>query len=520
MSQFSSLVEMLDYSGDKYSKRTAIVFGAKSVTYRELNVTVNRLAQGLLTLGVKKDDRIALWLANCPEFVYSFFAVLKLGATVVPINSMLTREETKFIVEDSQSSVLICSIDKVASSENIMARVASLNQLVSLPKPQASGDNLIDFYELIKKNREFIGKVGLESDSLAEIIYTSGTTGTPKGACLTHRNLLTNVSDCSLIIKVTKADCFICLLPLFHSFASTVCMILPIFKGAKIVIMRTVTPFKRVLRTIFKHRVTVFAAVPSIYSILTSLKVSKISLLIALFINPVRLCISGAAALPYEVWEKFVKRFRRKLLQGYGLTEASPVVSLNPLTVKANPHSVGVFLPSVEGKVVDQKGNILKLGQIGELIVKGPNVMQRYFNKDKETKQTLKDGWLYTGDLAKIDERGFLYIIGRLKEMINVRGFNVYPREIEEVLYKHSQVKEAAVVGVNHKNRGEVPIAFVVVAGDISCGEITRYLRQNLAAYKVPLKIVYKSQLPKNNTGKILKRDLYQEVKNTFSADS
>jgi long-chain acyl-CoA synthetase len=511
----SNLVEMLDSTASKYPNRVALIFGAKRITYKRLIEVSKKLSSALYELGIRKKDKVALWLFNCPEFVYSFFAVLRLKAIVVPVNSMFKREEARFLIEDSKAKILICSVDKIEDAKNILSRLNSLNYIISVPCSLES-EVIFDFYRLVEKFPEFDKKIEIEEDDLAEIVYTSGTTGKPKGACLTHKNLLSNVEDCSQAIRVSKKDCFICILPLFHSFASTVCMLLPIYNGAKIVIMRAIRPFKRVLRAIFKHRVTIFCGVPSIYAILSETKISFFKRWLNIILNPIRLYISGAAALPYQVWEKFEKKFKRVLLQGYGLTEASPVVSLNPLK-KKKPQSVGIPLPSIKVKVINKEGKELKEGEIGELLVKGPNVMKGYYNMEEETKKVLKDGWLYTGDLAKIDKDGFIYIMGRIKEMINVRGLNVYPKEIEDLLYKYPSIKEAAVVGVEHKHRGEVPVAFVVKEReDLTEKEVMNYLRANLASYKVPLRIFFKENLPKNPTGKILKRELEKEVKELF----
>jgi long-chain acyl-CoA synthetase len=511
----SNLVEMLDSVAEKYSEKVALIFGAKRITYKELVSISKKFSSSLYNLGIREKDKVALWLFNCPEFIYSFFAVLRLGAVVVPVNSMFKREEAKFIIEDSKAKILICSIDKIEDAQNILTRLNTLSYIISVPSP-SENRILLNFYHLIKESSEFDKKIEIKEDDLAEIVYTSGTTGRPKGACLTHKNLLSNIRDCAQMIKVNKKDCFICILPLFHSFASTVCMLLPIYRGVRIVIMRAIRPFKRVIRAIFKHRVTIFAGVPSIYAVLSQTKVSFLKKWLNIILNPVRLYISGASALPYQVWKEFEKKFKRTLLQGYGLTEASPVVSLNPLKNK-KPQSVGIPLPSIEIKVVDKEGKSLPSEEIGELLVKGPNVMKGYYNAEEETRKVLKDGWLYTGDLAKVDKDGFIYIMGRIKEMINVRGLNVYPKEIEDLLYKYPFVKEAAVVGVRHRHRGEVPVVFIVREKDsLTEREIINYLRKNLASYKVPLRVFFKEALPKNPTGKILKRELEEEVKDFF----
>ncbi len=509
-----TLVDMFLNSVSSFPQRTAFVFGAKKATYQDIYDVSMRLASALRRLGIGKGDKVCLWLPNCPEFVYSVFATLVLGATVVPVNSMFKREEAKFVVEDSGAGLLICSLDKREDAFVIKNRVDSLRTIICV-----SGENAgtINFYHLIEKNKPLDEVVPLSSDTIAEILYTSGTTGRPKGASLTHGNILANVKDCCEVIRVTPRDCFICILPLFHSFASTVCMFLPIYAGAKIVIMRTIRPFKRVIRAVFKQRVTVFVGVPSIYKILSEARISWVRLLVGRLLNPVRIFISGAAALEPEVIKKFEKKFFRPLLEGYGLTEASPVVSLNPLKGRRRkPGSVGVPLPSLEVKVVDSEGREVFYPEVGELIIKGPSVMKGYYHLEEETKRVIRDGWLYTGDLARIDDEGYIYIMGRSKEMINVRGLNVYPREIEEVLYKHPAVKEVAVVGVMHPHRGEVPVAFVVSTGEVTERQLKEYMRANLASYKVPLKVIFKKELPKNATGKILKNALMEEVKGIF----
>jgi len=513
-SQFN-LVKILEESVDKFPNRIALVFGSKKISYTQLLQNSSRFASALKTLGVKEQDKVALWLPNCPEFIYSFFAILRLGAVVVPINTMLKREEALHMLDDCRAGVLICSIDKVEDSQNMTSRLSTLGQIISLPA-SIGQKNLLNFYSLIDENKELKDIYEVKENSLAEIVYTSGTTGKPKGACLSHRNLSSNIKDCAKAIRFTKRDCLLCILPLFHSFSSTVCMLLPLSKGAKIIIMRSVRPFKRVIRAIFKHKVSIFAGVPSLYNILSEIKISRWQFFLNLFINPIRLCISGAAALPYDVWQRFEKKFRKPLLQGYGLTEASPVVSLNPMRRRRKPDSIGAALSSVEVKVKGINGETLKSGEVGELLVKGPNVMLGYYNLPEVNKEVLKDGWLHTGDLAKIDKDGFIYIIGRSKEMINVRGFNVYPREIEDLIYKYPKTSEAAVVGVFHKHRGEVPVAFVVANRPIEQRELINYLRANLASYKVPLKIFFRNSLPKNATGKILKRKLQEEIKDIF----
>lgn len=360
-----------------------------------------------------------------------------------------------------------------------------------------------------------LNDISIDPDEPAVILYTSGTTGHPKGAVLSHHNLISNAFDSSKAIKANHKENFICILPLFHSFAATVCMNLPLLIGAKIVIMKSIRPFKRIIRAIRKNRVSVFVGIPSIYNILKDIKLPRIfNTPLIRFFNPIKLCISGAAALPVETFTGFEKRFRIPLLEGYGLTEASPVVTLNPLKGVRKPGSIGVSLSNnIELKIVDDRDSALGPEKIGELLVRGPNVMQGYHKQEGATAEVLKDGWLYTGDMAKFDEDGYVYIVGRKKEMINVRGLNVYPREIEEVLYQNPKVKEAAVIGITDIHKGEVPKGFLVLKDGESATEheITQYLRDRLAPYKIPKYIEFKTSLPKNTTGKILKRILKDE---------
>jgi long-chain acyl-CoA synthetase len=507
-----NLGELLSISSQKYPQRTAIVFGQKKLSYKTLNDLTESIASGLLELGIKKQDRIAIFLDNCPEFVISYYAILKAGCVAVPINYMFKIEEAKFILQDSQAVCMITSRTYVDMAEELRLRVDSLKTIISTT---TSREDVLDFKRIKKTDTEILNKALSAPEDLAVILYTSGTTGYPKGAMLTHYNLISNALDSAQAIKATYRESLICILPLFHSFAATVCMNLPLLIGAKLVIMKTIRPFKRIIRAIRKNRVSIFVAIPSVYNILRDVKLPRIfnSPLIKLF-NPIRLCISGAAALPAETFKDFERKFRIPLLEGYGLTEASPVVTLNPLKGPRKPGSIGVVLSkNIELKIVDDKGKVVEPGEIGELLVKGPNVMQGYYKQEEASRETLKELWLYTGDMAKFDRDNYVYIVGRKKEMVNVRGLNVYPREIEEVLYQNPKVKEAAVIGIPDIHKGEVPKGFVVLKdGEVATThEIIQYLRERLAPYKIPKYIEFRDTLPKNTTGKILKRLLKDE---------
>lgn len=513
------LVDILAHKAERFPDKPFIIFGRKKISFRQVDKFSSLLASFLAQLGIVKGERICIWMYNCPEFVISYFAILKAGAVVVPINNMFKREEAKYVVEDSESKIMFCSSEKIEDGLNIQLRTKEFKKVISFSFNKAQYLRVLDLYTILRAQENVTKDIEINSDDLAEILYTSGTTGKPKGACLTHNNLISNVIDCARVTRAKPKDTFICVLPLFHSFASTVCMLFPLYVGSSTVIFRQIRPFKRILRSIRKNKVTIFTGVPSLFGVLTEIKLPAIlrSPLIKLF-NPLRMCISGAAALPKEILPVFERKFRVPLLEGYGLTEASPVVSLNPLKGIRKPGSIGLPLPSVKVKIVDKEGNQLGYNRVGELLVKGPNVMQGYFKREEESKKIIANQFLHTGDLAKIDEDGYIYIEGRIKEMINVRGLNVYPREIEEVLYQLPFVKEAAVVGIQHPRKGEVPMGYVVVKEKKQAqpSDIIRFLRQRLAGFKVPHRIEIRDFLPKNTTGKILKYQLKQETEKTL----
>ena len=475
---------------------------------RELGERVDRLASGLIRKGAKKGDRIGILLGNCPKFIISYFAILRMGGIVVPLNNFLKGEELRYILNNAGVSTLITSKDFMKTVGPLRPRLERLERVIISNKSPISGT--ITFEELVIPEISVTFPEVTETET-AVIIYTSGTTGYPKGACLNHSNLISNITSSAQAARLRPRDNFLLILPMFHSFTTTVCILVPLYLGAKITIVESLKAFGVIKREIIKKRPTIFVAIPAVYNILAQVSLPKILTLPPFkLLIPLRLFISGAAALPVEVLKKFEKGFGIPLIEGYGLSEASPVVSLNPVKGVRKPGSVGLPLPGVEVDVVDDRGRSLKRGEVGELIVRGPNVMRGYYNLPRETEETLKRGWLYTGDLAKIDEDGYIYIVDRKKDMINVRGLAVYPREVEEVLYSHPAIAEAAVIGVKDKTKREVPKAFLALkeGRKLSKKEIIKYCQEKLASYKVPHKIEFRKELPKTSTGKILKRAL------------
>ncbi|MGD9014404.1 MAG: long-chain fatty acid--CoA ligase [Candidatus Omnitrophota bacterium] len=503
-----NLIEMLNITAAANPDRIAMYFLDKRITYKELSCASSRFAQGLINLGIKKGDRIAIFLSNSPEFVIAYFGIIKTGSTVVPVNNMFRQQETEFVLKDANASAVVTSLTYLDIIRPIKEKQKILKNIILV---DGITTDTLNFYEIIERTTTSFKSVNIEQNSIASILYTSGTTGQPKGAMLTQENFLSNCLACAKAIDAKKTDNFICLLPMFHSFAWTVCVLMPVNIAASITIIDSLRPFRKIIRNVIKKKVTVFVGIPSIYNILAHMHIPSVfTSRILKLIDPLRICISGAAALPTEVLSVFEEKFRVPLLEGYGLTEASPVVSLNPMRGERKPGSVGLPIEQVRVKVIDEQDNELAAGQIGELLVSGPNVMAGYLKNEQATCQTLKDNWLFTGDMSRIDEDGYIYIVDRKKEMINVRGLNVYPVEIERVLFRHPKIKEAAVVGVRDRFKGEVPKAFIVLKEneDFSSAEIIKYLRGNLASFKIPKFVEFRDSLPKTATGKVAKRQL------------
>jgi len=350
-----------------------------------------------------------------------------------------------------------------------------------------------------------------QANDLAIIIYTSGTTGHPKGAMLSHSNLLHNVESCRQVLEATGEDRFVVILPLFHTYMMCVGLMLPMLTGGSMILIRSLHPPKNTLQEIYTHGGTILPAIPQFYRSLTQAQVPPGL--------PLRICISGAAPLPRQILEEFESKFGIPLIEGYGLSETNPVVTKNPFRGVRKPGSIGIPIPNVQVSVQDDSGRILGNGETGEICVQGGNVMMGYWNRPEETAKVMRNGWLLTGDIGYRDSDGYYYITDRKKDMLLVNGINVYPREIEEVLYKFRGVKEAAVIGVPDARRGEHPVAFVAPMEGTALEEkaMLQFLRSKLADYKVPKQIEVLPALPRNATGKILKtalRNLHEPPSN------
>lgn len=503
--KYKNIADMfLTVTKEKGSKKY-LFFEDKVYKFSQTRDIVIKYAKALKERGLEKGDRVGVLLENSPEFIFSIFAIFLNGAIAVPINTLLKHEEISYILNNCEAKFLI-------SSDNFWDEIKDLNVPSLVDKFSFQNGNLTNLSPLAERQNLDFDTPEIELDDIAILIYTSGTTGNPKGAMLTHMNLLSNVDACNKAFKIKNNDRFLLFLPMFHSYAFTTCIMLPTFVGCSIIILRSVMELKK---KSFKYillfkRPTFFLGVPQVFTALSRAKLPKWFIK---FLYPVRIHVSGGAPLPEEILKEFEAKFKRPIIEGYGLSEASPVVSVNRLE-EQRPYSVGPALPGVEVKVVDDNEVELPIGEVGELIVKGPNVMKGYWGMPEITKMTIKNGWLFTGDMAKLDKDGFIYIVDRKKDLIIVKGINLYPREIEELLYTVEGVEAAAVIGIPDKSSGEIPVAYLLPkeGAKLNPSAIKEYLKKHLANFKIPRHIYIVDELPLTATGKVLKRKLREQV--------
>jgi long-chain acyl-CoA synthetase len=534
-----NLCRMLEDSADRFGDRPALIFLDKVIPYNELRQKVHFMAAALQKIGIEKGDRVAIMLPNSPQLVIAYYAALNSGAVVVMCNPLYTPRELKIQLEQSDTKLLV-TLDlfwpkarEVKESgvvkQVILTTLAPyLHGLKKLLYPVmrrfkadihfAHREDVYFFEELLE---EYPGPGHAEAEQrcgslqeLAMIQFTGGTTGIPQGAMLTHFNLLRNALQVARWFPELEIgnERMLAVLPFFHIFGLTVCLNMTILAGGVLILVPRFSykTVKSLLRTIEKHKPTLFPAVPTIYAALTGFKHIK-----SYDLSSIKFCISGAAPLPGPLQKTFQQLTGAVLVEGYGLSEASPVTHCNPLDKEKNKiGSIGLPLSETSARIVDLKtGNDLPPNQVGELVVRGPQVMRGYWKKEAETTRALRDGWLYTGDLARKDEDGYFYIVDRIKELIIVGGLNVYPGEVEEVLYSHPKIAETAVVGVPHEYKGEAVKAYVVLkpGAKITAAEIRDYCREFMSPYKVPKYIEFQDKLPRSIIGKILKKKLREK---------
>lgn len=497
-----TLIEILKNSCLRFSRKSALKLGNKKLSYKELEILSAKTANFILDkFSVSKTEPIGILMDNSIEYPIVLFGILKAGCSFVPINTFLKNSEIEFILKDSGIRVLFISSRFLESLKDVEFVNLGITVIIS-DKKIPEYINLGEIFKGDFKERN----IDVMVSDIAGILYTSGTTGKPKGAMLTHKNFCSNIVQAVSFIEVDEKERFLLILPMFHSFTLTVCVFTPIYLGATVVIQKDLRGLHRIIKTLIIDRVTIIVGIPHLFKILMGMRFPTFFLKLI----SVKICISGAAPLGEELAREFKVRFKIPLLEGYGLTEASPVVSINP-PGKERYGSVGLALPGVETRIIDDNGNELRKNEPGELVIKGDNVMKGYLNKPEDTALVLKEGWLYTGDIARVDDDGYIFIVDRKKDMLISHGMNVYPKEIEDVLIRHPLIKEAAVIGRKDPRRGEIPVAFIVKKennAQLTERELIDLCKQNLAGYKVPHRIEFIDSLPKSPTGKVLKRML------------
>ena len=485
----TNLAENLTNAALGHPDRPALRLGDVTLTYAQFDELASRAAGRMTELGIKTGDRVGLMLPNVLEFPVLMYGALRLGATVVPMNPLLKGREIQHYSTDSGMSLLWAHA--IVADEDL-AEVGNGAHV-----ERVTPDTLAALAAV-----EPAAAVGREDHDTAVILYTSGTTGTPKGAELTHGGLNRNQEICRRdLMHVTEADVIMGCLPLFHVFGLTCGLNMSVGAHASLVLIPRFEP-GTVLEAIGRDKVTVFEGVPTMYTALAHLPEAKPEA-----VESLRVCVSGGAALPGEILRAFEAAYDAKIIEGYGLSETSPVASFNRID-SAKVGSIGTPIPGVEFKLVDDSDTEVAPGEIGEIAIRGHNVMKGYWNRPEATAEAIKDGWFHTRDMARVDEDGFYFIVDRKKELIIRGGFNVYPREIEEVLYEHPAVREAAVVGIPHEVHGEeIGAAVALKSGaEASADEIREYVKARVAPYKYPRVVWFVDELPKGATGKILKR--------------
>jgi long-chain acyl-CoA synthetase len=507
----------------QYGEKPAYFFLDTPSSYREFNAAVSKFAHALTKMGVQKGDHVALLLGNSPHFVIGLYGAIRAGATVIPVNPIYTPDEIGYILNDADVKTVVALDLLIPLFEKMNSILPKIEHIVYCETPKEQDQDSLDITQLsiYPKMKSFTSLVStgdhlfegpaIDKEDVAVILYTSGTTGKPKGAMLTHENIYSNAKDTADYLKINETDRVIATLPMFHVFCLTVALNAPLMNGGTVIIVPKFSPGD--IFSITKNlEATVFAGVPTMYNFLVQYPAGT-----AEDLKNLRLCISGGASMPVALLKSFEKKFQVAVSEGYGLSEASPVTCFNPLDRPRKPGSIGISIKNVDNKIVNALGEEVAVGEVGELIVRGPNVMKGYYKLPEETSHTLRGGWLYTGDLARVDEEGYFYIVDRKKDMIIVGGYNVYPREVEEVLYSHPSVVEVAVVGLPDLNFGEVVKAFVVTKPEDDSTEelLVSYCSEHLAKYKIPSSIEFLEELPKNTTGKILRRALKDQVLNS-----
>lgn len=530
------LHQYLIESAGKYKEMKALHFMGKEMTYGELFKEAKQMANYLQALGLKKGDRLAIMLPNCPQAVISYYGALLAGAIVVQTNPLYKERELEYQLNDSGSTFIVCLdillplVTKIRGNTSIKHTIVTgIKDYLPFPKNliypfiQKREYNIVVKVEQSEETHVWRSIMKYTSDNYTEVEidpvadlallqYTGGTTGNPKGVMLSHYNLVSNVQMCRAWLHKTEygKEVILGVLPFFHVYGMTTVMNMGVMMGSKVILLPKFDAGD-VLKAIDKQKPTLFPGAPTIYvGLLNHPDLKKYDL------SSIKACISGSAPLPIEVQEQFERVTGGRLVEGYGLTETSPVTHANLVWEKRINGSIGLPWPDTDSKIVDMKTyEDVASGVVGEIVVKGPQVMQGYWNNPEETAETLRDGWLFTGDLGYMDDEGYFYIIDRKGDMVIAGGYNVYPREIEEVLYEHEGILEAVIAGIPDEYRGETVKAYIVPKKgfDLTEEALDIFCRKHLAAYKIPKLYEFRESLPKTAIGKVLRRQLIEEEK-------
>jgi long-chain acyl-CoA synthetase len=534
---------VLEHAAAQFPNRPATIFPAAlgkdlyegRLSYRDLERAANRFANGLIALGVQKGDRVALILPNSPQFLIAFFGALKAGAVVIAFNPLYTAHEIERQLIDCGAETVVTMTKfypqvKQVQANTLVTRVIATNikeyfhpvvsALFTRARERKEGFRVkldprdYSFKLMLRHAIEEPPQVPITPEDVALLQYTGGTTGLPKGAIMTHRNLVSNCLQSAAWRTDAEPgrEVALCIIPFFHLYGMQIAMLDNVLLGGALILFPRFE-LEVALVAIDKYHPTVFPGVPTLYiALLNYPAIGKHNL------RSIRVCLSGAAPLPAEIQKAWEALTGGRLVEGYGMTEAGPLTHANPIQGKRKPGSIGIPVPGTLARIVDPEfPNIeMRVGELGELAIKGPQVFQGYWNRPDDTAKTLQEGWLITGDFAHMDEDGFFYIVERKKDMINAGGFKIFPRDVEEVCYKHPKVKEAVVLGIPDPYLGEVPKAFVVLKeGEVATKEeILEHLGQHLAKFKVPREVEFRDALPKTIVGKVLRRQLQEEERN------
>ncbi len=528
-----TICQLLDDARRRFPSNTATIFYGARRTYSEISARVDAFAAALKDRGISQGDRVALMLPTCPQFVIGYFATLKLGAIAVPTNPLYVERELEHQFNDSGAKAVVCLdlmleriknvwkktqlqhviVTSLSDEMPLIARVVFKRRLrkQGVRPPAENPEGVLRFNDLLKTAPAETVADAAHHEDVAMLQYTGGTTGVSKGVMLTHKNMVANVEQ-NIVWRAPDIEpgknTILCVLPFFHVYG--LCSMLCYVRVGAAMVLLPRFDVKETLAALHKHRPQLFAAVPTILvAINNHPRLDKYRL------DSIKSVNCGAAPLPVEVMEQFEKRTGATILEGFGMSEASPGVHSNPYLGPHKAGSVGIPLPDTDSKIMDLDtgDSELPVGEAGELVIRGPQVMQGYWNRTDETAAALRDGWLYTGDIARMDEDGYFYIVDRKKDMIIAGGFNIYPREIDEVLFEHPKVKEAVAVGMPDKYRGETVKAFIVLRDGETATEkeIIDFCRERLTRYKVPTQVEFRPELPKTLVGKILRRALREE---------